>query len=311
MSESNQSPDFILFAQHGWADSAKQIHLLAKKLATPNTEIVAPNLGWLNTWWYMEPHIERVMEQVEAIAQQYPYTPWRIVGHSMGGLIWLEILHRRPQWQKRIHSLVLLASPIGGAHLARAIDPLEIGIGVARDLSKNRREMAEKVASRVPTLVIAGDIDGGSDGTVLVQTTYCRYAQFTTLELSHPTLRNHPDVVPIVQEFWQHPRIVSVEPADLNAEITERLSRVPGITDAHQKESEKSRPILIFQNGSRLNLWRNPIGIEHVFLLDASGRCLFSGFVGWLHSVQLKQAIAAIKRDYQHEIEALPQEENR
>jgi len=41
------SPDFILYAQHGWADTSKAIASLAKALATPQTTVVAPSLGWV------------------------------------------------------------------------------------------------------------------------------------------------------------------------------------------------------------------------------------------------------------------------
>ncbi|MGB5771128.1 MAG: alpha/beta hydrolase, partial [Crocosphaera sp.] len=91
-------PDFILFAQHGWADTNEEISKLAATLATPNTKIISPNLGWVKTWLSIDPLVENVVIKAQEILDKYPETPWRIIGHSMGGLIWLEVLHKHPQW---------------------------------------------------------------------------------------------------------------------------------------------------------------------------------------------------------------------
>lgn len=127
------TPDFVLFAQHGWADDSKAMAALAHGAATSNTHIVTPSLGWVKTWIRIEPLVQ-VVERIatEAIAT-YPNTRIKIIGHSMGGLIWIEVLRRHPEWWSQLHSLVLIASPVGGADLARIFDPLGLGIGMARD----------------------------------------------------------------------------------------------------------------------------------------------------------------------------------
>ena len=81
----NNCPDFILFAQHGWADTNQEISRLATTLANEQTMIISPNLGWLKTWLSIEPLIEKVSEKAEEISRKYPETPGRIMGHSLGG----------------------------------------------------------------------------------------------------------------------------------------------------------------------------------------------------------------------------------
>ncbi|NEQ86615.1 MAG: alpha/beta hydrolase, partial [Moorea sp. SIO2I5] len=157
-------PDFLLYAQHGWADTSKAIANLAQSIATSRTAIIAPDLGWFKTWLWIEPLIKQLEHIVLDTIVTYPQTPIRIIGHSMGGLIWLELLSRHQDWWSQVESLVLIGSPIGGADLARIIDPLGIGIGIAKDLGINRRQLAESIGAVIPTLVIAGDSDHGSDG---------------------------------------------------------------------------------------------------------------------------------------------------
>ena len=51
---------FILFAQHGWADTFHDIAQLAKSLANSNTIVYTPDLGWVNTWLAIAPLIIKV-----------------------------------------------------------------------------------------------------------------------------------------------------------------------------------------------------------------------------------------------------------
>lgn len=298
-----KTPNFILFAQHGWADGHHEIATLARTLATPNTHIITPNLGWLRTWLRIEPLIQRVEQvAIETIAN-YPKTPIRIIGHSMGGLIWLEVLSRHPEWWLQVHSLVLVASPVGGADLARLIDPIEIGIGIARDLGKNRRPIAELIAEVIPTLVIAGDIDNGSDGTITVETTKFSHAKFVCLPgLSHAVLKNHPRVAEIIRDFWVKPeKQIPVEP-DLSTTLIQHLRSVPGMTDAHRRDFYRAKPCIIFKNGITVLSWKNPLQIDHVFVANSQGQCLYSGFVGWGHAEGLRTTLEDIKRQYHHHL---------
>ncbi len=299
MNLSNPNPDFLLFAQHGWADNGKGIGKLAQALADPQTHVVVPSLGIVKTFI----HIDLLTQQVEAIAakaiNQYPQTPLRIIGHSMGGLIWLEVLERHPEWWQQIHSFTLIGSPIGGSDMARIIDPLGIGIGTARDLGKNRRPLAEKIAQQIPTLSIASNLDAGSDGLVTIECSKLAYAQFVLLSgIHHTPLRSHPQVIPIIQEFWANPQIGSPPATDLATRVIRHLQTVPGITDASYKYFERSQLCLSFNNGITLNTWKNPLGVKYVFLADSAKNCLYAGYVGLIHSSGLNWAIAEIEQLY-------------
>lgn len=290
-------PDYILYAQHGWADINRGIGLLAQQIASPQAHVVVPNLGFVNTWIRMEPLIQRV----EAIAQQtqaiYPQTPLRIVGHSMGGLIWLEVLARHPEWWPLVESLVLVGSPVGGADLSRMIDPFEWGIGIAKDLGRNRRALAEKIAAEVPTLVIAGDCDQGSDGIVPVECARFNQASYVALDnIKHADLKQHSAVAEVIQQFWQssvHLCVPSLVEGDRDHVIAQ-LQAIPGMTDAHYRGFKKSTLWAMLPDGLFLRTWQNALGIHHVFVSNAMGDCLFAGFVGWPHTGDLYTELSTL-----------------
>ncbi len=295
----SQSPDFILYAQHGWADTHHEIAKLATALGTTNSQIITPNLGWIRTWFRIEPLIQTVETVVGETLNTYPKTPMRIIGHSMGGLIWLEVLHRHPEWRSQIHSLVLIASPVGGADLARIFDPFAWGIGIARDLGINRRKMAESLAEIIPTLMIAGDSDNGSDSTISIESAKFNRAQFVCLPgLSHAVLKNHPRLIPIIREFWENPAVPPLPEADLTYTVIQRLQSIPAMTAAHRRDFVYSKPCLTFNTGMKIRWWKNPVQVEHIFIENSHGICIFAGFVGWKHTQDVHQCLANMAEDF-------------
>ena len=288
-------PDFLLFAQHGWSDNGNDMNRLAHAVGGDKSLIVAPSLGLLKTFWRIEPLIKAVEQLVRQNIQQYPEIPWRIIGHSMGGLIWLEVLQRNPQWWEKIDSLVVIGSPIGGSDIARMIDPLGIGIGMARDLGKNRRSIAETIARNIPTLSIAGNINGRSDGMVNLTTTQFNYCQFVCLSgIPHATLKRHPRLIPIIQEFWANPQINPPQGENLLTKVIQRLQSVPGMTDGNIKDFPKAQAKIKFPNGIALHTWQNSLRVDHIFVTNEQGNCVYGGYVGWLDAPELKKVLAEI-----------------
>ncbi|NBD34062.1 MAG: alpha/beta hydrolase [Cyanobacteria bacterium] len=206
-----QTPDYLLFAQHGWADTSVTMRTLANRLQLANTVVIAPNLGFYRTWWRMRPLIAKVSAIAQNYLNNFPTVPLRIIGHSMGGLIWLEILNQNPHWWERVESLVLIASPIQGAELARIIDPFRLGIGVAKELATNRKKLAETIAKAIPTLSIASNYFLGTDGTISVRSTQFQHAQCICISgVSHADLRIDSQVITNIRQFWNiDPKIVS------------------------------------------------------------------------------------------------------
>lgn len=292
-----KNSDFLLFVQHGWTDDNKDISRLARALASPPTIAIAPSLGRLRTWWSIEPLIQQVEQIATTTIKKYPNKPIRIIGHSLGGLIWLEVLDRHPEWWQKVESFVLLGSPIGGSDVSRIIDPFNIGIGIARDLGQNRRRLAEKIAQHIPTLAIASDLGNGSDGLVTVGATKFAYSQFICLpQVTHAALKYHPSVVPIIKNFWSNPQLLTPPAVDLATKLIERLQSTPGMTDAHWGDFAFGQIYLSFAKGITLRIWKNLLGVDYVFVADKDNKCLYAGYVGWLHAADLRKTLAAIEQ---------------
>lgn len=291
---------YILFVQHGWHDTNRRIHRLGMSLADEQTEIIAPNLGLIKTWWRIEPLIEKVEQIAIATQNRHPDRPWRIIGHSMGGLIWLEVLQRHPEWWSQISAVSLVSSPVGGADLGRILDPYRWGIGIARDLGTDRRPIAEQLAFHISIQTIASDYDGGSDGTVPIQCSQFRHASYTQLNgIRHDNTKDHPDVITAIQTFWEtlpNPSIWTKDPHE--DAIIEKLQAIPGMTDAHLRNFSRATVWARLTEGFTISIWRSPLGIHHVYLADAINRCCFAGFVGWSDTQSLYEHLTAIKQRY-------------
>lgn len=300
----SQSSAYILFVQHGWHDTSRRVHRLGCTLADAQTEVIAPNLGLIKTWWRMEPLIVAVERIAIATQQRYPERPWRIVGHSMGGLIWLELLQRHPEWWCQIASVSLVSSPVGGADLGRIFDPFRWGIGIARDLGTDRRQIAEQLAQHIPIQTIASDYDGGSDGTVPIQCSQFRHARYTQLSgIRHDNTKDHPEVAAAIQQFWATltPELVPTKVPTTNSTediIISNLHAIPGMTDAHWRDFSRATVWATLANGATLRTWRHPLGIHHVFLADSHNQCRFAGFVGWPHTQGLYTGLNRIKMNF-------------
>ncbi len=297
----SSNPERLLFVQHGWADTNGAMARLARRVAPSNTKIIAPNLGWWRTWLRLEPLVQDVEALADQTVTQHPQTPIRIVGHSMGGLIWLEVLHRRPEWWPQVEFLVLVGSPVSGSDLCRIMDPLGLGLGIARDLGKNRRSMASAIAAQIPTLSIASNTDGGSDGLVMLGATQFDHAYHVVLpDILHSAQRNDALVDQAIVEFWQNPPLpkVSIEGKDLASRVIKQLRQVPGMTDGHSRYFTKAHLWATLSTGLNLFTWKNSFQVDHVFLGSHQGDCLFSGFVGWLHRLDLYRTLHQLKRDY-------------
>jgi hypothetical protein len=294
-----ENPEFILFIQHGWKDIAKSFNTLAESLKNPKMKIFIPDLGYFDTWLNIDKLIKKLEIQVLETIEKYPHSPIKIIAHSLGGIIWLELLQLHPEWLPKIENIILLGSPIGGADMARIIDPFGKLPTIARDLGKNRRELAQTIAQQIPCLVIVGDKDNGSDGTVVEGATHIKNAQFIRLSgLNHKDLRNHILVTETVNKYWQGELInEEINPliTDEMEQIISLLRNVEGMTDAHYRDFKYASIYLTFPSGLKLYLWKNPAQVDHVFLADQNNNCIYGGFVGWIHSKALKNALNSLE----------------
>lgn len=295
MTVDNSSPEYLLFAQHGWADTGLNIGRLATAAVDPRTKVIAPSLGYIKTFI----RIELLVKQLEAIAKaeiaSNPNIPIKIMGHSMGGLIWLETLKRHPQWWDRVHSFILLGSPVGGSNIARIIDPLGLGIGSAADLGKNRRKLAETIAQKIPTLAVASDLGTGTDGLVTVENTKFDHSNWQLVSgIPHSAMRYHPDMIPIMRNFWANPTLGLPPAASLTNQLINHLRSLPGMTDTDYRDFGRSQIIATFSNKITLHTWNNSLGINHVYLAQQA-QCLYAGYVGLIHAWGLRKELKQIK----------------
>ncbi|MHC5860882.1 hypothetical protein [Nostoc sp.] len=86
--------------------------------------------------------------------------------------------------------------------------------------------------------------------------------------------------------------------ANIAKEVMVILENVPGMTRAHHRDFISSHPIMRLRDGTVVRTWKNPVGVDHVFLGDRNDRMIYGGFVGWIHSEGLQQALTRIRRDF-------------
>ncbi|MCL1472425.1 hypothetical protein [Argonema antarcticum] len=92
--------------------------------------------------------------------------------------------------------------------------------------------------------------------------------------------------------------VVNSNTTDDTREVIAILEKVPGMTRAHHRDFKHSNPTLRLRDGTSVRTWKNPVGVDHVFLGDRNDRIVYGGFVGWIHSDGLKSAIDRIRRDF-------------
>jgi len=297
MTVNNGNPEYLLFAQHGWADTGNNIGRLVESAVDCRTKLVVPSLGLIKTFIRLEPLVRRLEEIAADEIGKHPSLPIKIVGHSMGGLMWLEVLERNPQWWQKIHSFILLGSPVGGSNIARIVDPLGWGIGTAADLGKNRRNIAEKIAQQIPTLSVASDTGMGTDGLVTVENTKFDYSSWILIsDISHSAMRYDRRMIPIMQNFWSNPCLGSPPVVNLENQLIQRLRRLVGMTDSDYRDFERSPIVARLSDDITLHYDTNFWGIERIYLARQQ-ECLYAGYVGLIHAKVLRQTIKQIQNE--------------
>lgn len=85
---------------------------------------------------------------------------------------------------------------------------------------------------------------------------------------------------------------------NVSKQVVGILSQVTGMTKAHRRDFDGAPPKFKLCDGSVVKVWKNPVGVDHVFLADKNGNMVFGGFVGWIHADGLYQAIAYIEKNF-------------
>ncbi|RRR75853.1 MAG: serine/threonine protein kinase [Candidatus Viridilinea halotolerans] len=106
----------------------------------------------------------------------------------------------------------------------------------------------------------------------------------------------YPTVAAFKQALMSQPHHPNTQQAFMS-QLIRRLRAIPGMTDAHDRDFCRARLAITFQDGTTIRLWKNPVGVDHVFVADALGMLHFGGFVGWAHAAGLRRALRAIQAE--------------
>jgi uncharacterized protein CbrC (UPF0167 family) len=48
---------------------------------------------------------------------------------------------------------------------------------------------------------------------------------------------------------------------------------------------------MVFKNGVAIHTWKNLVGIDHIFIAERSGQCVYGGYVGWSDAKYLQESL--------------------
>ena len=87
----------------------------------------------------------------------------------------------------------------------------------------------------------------------------------------------------------------SAKISDITLEARAILEAVPGMAPAYHRDFNSSNPIMRLRDGTAVRAWKNPLGVDRIFLADPDGKMIYGGFVGWIHSEGLNRAISQMR----------------
>jgi pimeloyl-ACP methyl ester carboxylesterase len=265
----------LLFCQHGWSDTHRTMERLGHAVASPQCQVVATELGYIETWLGIERLTDTVERDSAAWLMRYPDATARVIGHSMGALIWLEVLGHHADWWPRFDRLVFLGAPIAGADIASLALPL--GLTVAGDLALDRRALADRIASTIPTISIVGDLLPGTDGLVTHQSARISGARFMAVPgVTHMALRTNTVVQRLIRAFFRNP-VPSLIEIDV---IARHLRDINGLEGSDPRLARLAPTVILFADGSSVRCLTGIPGVGHLFLVSPEGQCMFAGRVG-------------------------------
>lgn len=104
-------------------------------------------------------------------------------------------------------------------------------------------------------------------------------------------------VINITKELNEKPPVAN-DISDVNTQVIEKLLNTRGMTQYRGQHFTRATPKFKLKDGTTVKTYKNSARVDHVFLADSSGRMLFAGYVGWIHSENLEATIAEIKRAF-------------
>ncbi|MDZ7994087.1 MAG: hypothetical protein RM022_026965 [Nostoc sp. EfeVER01] len=96
-------------------------------------------------------------------------------------------------------------------------------------------------------------------------------------------------------EEWNTEAEIASSISQIAQKAVEILVNVPGMTQAHSRDFRRATPIFTLKDGTVIKIFINPANVKHIFLADSNNKMLFGGYVGWIDTKGLNQAIEKIK----------------
>ncbi|WP_026785920.1 hypothetical protein [Planktothrix rubescens] len=81
-------------------------------------------------------------------------------------------------------------------------------------------------------------------------------------------------------------------------EIINRLEKIKGMNPTHFQNVGYSTPYITLENNIKINVWKNLVEVDHVFLIDPEGNCRFAGYVAWVRRKKFYRALQQIRNDF-------------
>jgi hypothetical protein len=81
-------------------------------------------------------------------------------------------------------------------------------------------------------------------------------------------------------------------------EIINRLEKIKGMNPTHFQNVGYSTPYITLKNNIKINVWKNLVEVDHVFLIDPEGNCCFAGYVAWVRRKKFYRALQQIRNDF-------------
>jgi len=80
--------------------------------------------------------------------------------------------------------------------------------------------------------------------------------------------------------------------------IINRLQKIKGMNPTHFQNVGYSTPYITLKNNIKINVWKNLAEVDHVFLIDPEGNCVFAGYVSWVRRKKFYRALQQIRNDF-------------
>jgi hypothetical protein len=99
-------------------------------------------------------------------------------------------------------------------------------------------------------------------------------------------------------EKWNTEAEIASNISQIAQQVVETLVNVPGMTMANGRDFQRATPLFRLKDKTVVKIFINPANVKHIFLADHNNKMVFGGYVGWIHTQGLNEAIDDIKEEF-------------